>query len=114
MRRAPTYGEINGCCDRCHVKTNTTIMGRFCVEILCLNCEAKEKRHPQYAEAVKRKRPFVVGSTTSRGLASPATCETKAGRLQRGSPQFSLPEINVHKLTHCVCASRAITWEVTL
>ena len=38
-------------CDRCKEETDITIMSRFNTEIICLDCEEKEKKHPRYEEA---------------------------------------------------------------
>jgi hypothetical protein len=40
-------------CARCGVKTDTTIMSKFNEDILCLDCEDVERRHPKYPEAVR-------------------------------------------------------------
>ncbi len=40
-------------CDRCQVKTLSTIMSFFNQDVLCMDCKDKEKAHPRYAEAVK-------------------------------------------------------------
>ena len=38
-------------CDRCKKESDITIMSRFNTEIICLDCEEKEKKHPRYEEA---------------------------------------------------------------
>jgi len=40
-------------CVRCGSKHGATIMSRFNEDIICMACEAKEKAHPKYWEAVK-------------------------------------------------------------
>ena len=38
-------------CDRCKKETDITIMSRLNTDIICLDCEEKEKKHPRYEEA---------------------------------------------------------------
>ena len=38
-------------CNRCGKETAVTTMSRFNTEIICMDCLAKEKKHPKYAEA---------------------------------------------------------------
>ena len=39
-------------CPRCGGSLQISIMSRFNTEIICLDCEAKERRHPDYPKAV--------------------------------------------------------------
>lgn len=38
-------------CQRCHKPTGTTTGSYFNEQMICLECEAKEKAHPQYEAA---------------------------------------------------------------
>lgn len=38
-------------CDRCHKPTMSSTMSRFNTEMICLDCEDKERKHPKYKEA---------------------------------------------------------------
>jgi hypothetical protein len=40
-------------CDRCKKTSLSLIMSRFNTDMICDDCENKEKNHPAYAEAVK-------------------------------------------------------------
>lgn len=44
-------GTENGRCDRCGKKTNSMIMSYLNTQMLCEDCEKKEKQHPRYEEA---------------------------------------------------------------
>ena len=35
-------------CDRCGTPTHTTIGSYFNTQMICMSCEAKERKHPQY------------------------------------------------------------------
>lgn len=39
------------CCQRCHQPTGTTTGSYFNTQMICLECEKKEKAHPKYKEA---------------------------------------------------------------
>jgi hypothetical protein len=38
-------------CDRCKAETLSTIMSKFNTEMICMDCKAKERAHPQYRAA---------------------------------------------------------------
>ncbi len=38
-------------CDRCHKETTIHSMSFFNTDMICPDCEEKERQHPQYAEA---------------------------------------------------------------
>lgn len=38
-------------CERCGKEAQATIMSRFNTQVLCLECEAAERKHPRYEEA---------------------------------------------------------------
>jgi len=38
-------------CDRCGKETQATIMSTFNTEMICLECKAKERAHPDYERA---------------------------------------------------------------
>jgi hypothetical protein len=40
-------------CQRCYARTLATTMSTFNTQIICLDCERKERAHPAYGEAVK-------------------------------------------------------------
>jgi len=39
-------------CQRCKKQTIVTIMSMFNTDIICMDCEDKEKNHPDYEKAV--------------------------------------------------------------
>ena len=66
-------GFPNGICDRCHRNTGVTIMSIFNTQNICLDCQAKEKEHPQYAAAKDAERAAVLrGDTNFPGIGKPA------------------------------------------
>lgn len=40
-------------CDRCGEETTLHIMSRFNTENICMKCDEKEQRHPDYPRAVR-------------------------------------------------------------
>lgn len=47
----PTPRPWTGRCHRCGTATTTHIMSRFNTDLLCMNCEEGERRHPDYDRA---------------------------------------------------------------
>lgn len=41
-------------CDRCHEETFSTSMSCFNTDMICMDCEDREKEHPRYEEAKAR------------------------------------------------------------
>ena len=59
-------------CIRCKKETNTTIMSRFNTDILCKECENKERKHPLYKEAVRVEREHCLrGDYNFEGIGKP-------------------------------------------
>jgi len=68
MTRSPS-----GTCDRCGDQTAVTIMSKFNEDIICMDCLAKEKAHPKYAEASKAELEAVKrGDYNFPGVGKPA------------------------------------------
>ena len=40
-------------CDRCFKEISLTIVSYFNTDVICRDCKAKEKAHPQYQQAVE-------------------------------------------------------------
>lgn len=40
-------------CDRCNAEMNTYIMSMFNIQEICVDCEEKERKHPNYPKAVQ-------------------------------------------------------------
>lgn len=60
-------------CRRCGAKDKPTTMSRFNVDIICLDCQAKEKAHPRYAEAAAAELAEVKrGNYNFPGIGKPA------------------------------------------
>ena len=38
-------------CERCGTPTHTTIGSYFNTQMICMSCEAKERKHPEYERA---------------------------------------------------------------
>jgi recombinational DNA repair protein (RecF pathway) len=43
-------------CQRCGDPLNASIVSRFNTDVICLECEARERAHPRYSEAVAAER----------------------------------------------------------
>jgi len=41
-------------CHRCKEATPSTMMSRFNTEMICMDCDDKERAHPMYAEAAAK------------------------------------------------------------
>lgn len=60
-------------CPRCGGSLQISIMSRFNTEIICLDCEAKERRHPDYPKAVAAELEAVKrGEQNFPGIGKPA------------------------------------------
>jgi hypothetical protein len=60
-------------CARCGVSPmRVSIMSRFNLDTICPRCEAREKRHPQYAEAARIEEAAVrAGNYNFQGVGAP-------------------------------------------
>lgn len=47
----PTSRPWTGRCHRCGHETDTHIMSRFNIDLICTPCEEEERRHPDYNRA---------------------------------------------------------------
>lgn len=47
-------------CDRCHKETNTFTGSYFNTEMICLECDSLERRHPDYERAKEVERQEVL------------------------------------------------------
>jgi len=43
--------EWNGRCQRCYKESIAHTMSRFNTDLICMDCEEKEKKHPDYQAA---------------------------------------------------------------
>lgn len=43
--------EWRGRCQRCYKESNSSIMSRFNEDLICDDCEEKEREHPEYQKA---------------------------------------------------------------
>jgi len=60
-------------CDRCGKEMNISTTSRFNTQMICMNCEEKEKQHSKYAEAARRNRQAVkAGNMNFPGIGKPA------------------------------------------
>ncbi len=60
-------------CDRCKDKTLGVTMSRFNTDMICRDCEEKEKAHPDYGEAVWMEAQAVKhGDMNFPGIGKPA------------------------------------------
>lgn len=60
-------------CQRCSKETAAHTMSMFNTETICLDCSAKEGRHPQYQAAVDAEAAAVrSGNLNFRGIGKPA------------------------------------------
>lgn len=49
-------------CERCYTETNVTTGSYFNRQMICLECDRKERAHPKYAEAKR-----IEGEAVKRG-----------------------------------------------
>ena len=41
------------CCERCNKSTHTTTGSYFNTQMICTSCDTKERKHPDYDQAVR-------------------------------------------------------------
>ncbi len=59
-------------CDRCKKKMSSCIMSRFNTDMICGDCETKERSHPKYSEAKSVEEAMVRnGNFNFRGIGKP-------------------------------------------
>lgn len=59
-------------CERCNKKTNTLIVSFFNTEWICLECQEKEKAHPDYQKAKEAELEAVInGNFNFPGIGKP-------------------------------------------
>jgi len=64
---------MNGRCERCRVETMITSMSMFNTQMICPECETKEKNHPKYQEAREIERKAVQsGNMNFSGIGKPS------------------------------------------
>lgn len=72
----------HGRCHRCAQETTTHTMSKFNQDLICLNCDDEERRHPDYLEAVEREREAVLaGNLDFPGIGWPRTKSDPPFRL---------------------------------
>ena len=60
-------------CPRCGSVLSASIVSRFNTEVICLACEAKERAHPRYQEALAAERTALQsGDRNFRGIGLPS------------------------------------------
>lgn len=60
-------------CGRCGQELKASIMSRFNTDVICLECEAKEKAHPDYQRAADAEYAAVkAGNYHFPGIGKPA------------------------------------------
>ena len=60
-------------CERCKQETFSTTMSRFNTQMICMDCETKEKAHPKYKEAADRELEETRrGNYNFKGIGKPA------------------------------------------
>jgi hypothetical protein len=59
-------------CARCSLPLTVSVVSRFNTDVICLACEAKERAHPRYQEAVAAERTALQsGDRNFRGIGLP-------------------------------------------
>ena len=62
----------NGHCHRCGKATSVHTMSRFNTDLICLECEEAEQKHPRYAEAHDaEERAVLQGNYNFPGIGKP-------------------------------------------
>lgn len=76
-------------CARCQDEVILTVMSRFNLEIICLDCEDIEKKHPDYEYAKEKENEEVrKGNMNFRGVGWPG----EEGRIERRKKiQYEIP-----------------------
>lgn len=60
-------------CDRCGARMRVSIMSKFNTDIICLDCQEKERSHPDYERACRIEREAVRdGDYNFPGIGKPA------------------------------------------
>lgn len=60
-------------CERCHTENKSLTMSRFNTQMICYNCDATERVHPDYKRAVNAERDAVMhGDYNFGGIGLPA------------------------------------------
>lgn len=64
--------NFTGKCDRCGCSTRTFTMSFFNTQHICKACEARERKHPLYENAVKAERDEIAkGNRNFEGIGLP-------------------------------------------
>ena len=64
---------MNSTCVRCGVKDAVTTVSYFNVDIICMDCDAKERQHPKFKEAQDKEIEAVRnGNLNFQGIGKPA------------------------------------------
>ena len=59
-------------CMRCGEETSVTIMSYFNTDILCIECDEKERAHPEFKEArAEEERHVRAGNYNFKGVGAP-------------------------------------------
>ena len=65
--------SFNMCCERCGRQAGTSIVSRFNLQVICLNCSDKERAHPRYSDAVAAEEEQIrIGNLNFRGIGKPS------------------------------------------
>ena len=60
------------CCERCNKPTHTTTGSYFNRQMICLSCEHKERKHPQFERAMRVETEQVLkGNLNYEGIGLP-------------------------------------------
>lgn len=65
--------KIPSSCDRCGATNVTLSMSMFNTDMICFECERKEKRHPKYKEALRTEYDAIKnGNFNFKGVGKPS------------------------------------------
>jgi hypothetical protein len=70
----PKIKEWEGCCQRCHEKSDFHIMSMFDVSLICVACLEAEKEHPNYDKACAAElKELQKGNKNFKGIGYPTS-----------------------------------------
>ena len=65
--------SLSGRCARCGKEVTASLVSRFNIDVICLDCSDKERSHPRYAEAVTAEEEAIRrGNLNFRGIGKPS------------------------------------------
>lgn len=72
MSMADMYEQMRRGCARCGAKTNAMIMSMYSEAMICMDCKDKEKKRPDYDQAVKKDLNEYAGRLDAQGMSAHA------------------------------------------